>query len=724
MENGAEVESELLDKPNNQLIKGYELDNNATFTNNNATATSFHNNRMRLTRLREYNRSGKYKPYYKFEYDYNFERSKASYKAWSGTTDVLNTWAKNPGPQVFVDRTLYGDPACWISNLNTPYASYVGFFTEDEYVDSTTENYFCLTKITFPSGGSETYSYERHDYSHISGSEDEPYMNYNNTVMSLMGRRISRKTVEDDNGNSQTVDYIYGLHDSNYNFIQVGVSKKPKSSGILVNPSIHTSAMYKPMHDVNGWQSRFVAIPYTTDKPQNSLPGSPVYYTEVEEVIRSGAAGALLGRKVYYFREQISRPAMNYVYTNYNYEGGRDNWLVPIPNTLYGKQSHYTGDMSPQNDVNYTYMAYPVGEFFQSDVTKGHVLKEVTLDGQGNVARIVENRYQGVAGQTQFGLNVHRFNDTSTQNASFEAYRYMISQTFKDFSFYRLQESIVTDYLPSGTNNPSVTEQQSFSYTQDGRILSTTLSLNNNETLVTENLYPDNITFATQSNLSVHAGAIKNMIAYNMIGSPVQTVTKKENKYIGGTYTAFKQEGNDIVPDTVFVLESGLETSIIRPSVNSQGKMVRHGNFKGETALKHDGVNPIETYSRTDDRRITYKWGYNNRFIIAEIENYSSEDLSGNFGLLTQLNILDDYTVITSSNRTNFNSCNQAIRTALPDTALITTYTYNPLVGITSETDPRGVTTFYEYDSFGRLRYIKNHNFQVIREYRYNYGGN
>jgi hypothetical protein len=43
-----------------------------------------------------------------------------------------------------------------------------------------------------------------------------------------------------------------------------------------------------------------------------------------------------------------------------------------------------------------------------------------------------------------------------------------------------------------------------------------------------------------------------------------------------------------------------------------------------------------------------------------------------------------------------------------PESASINTFTYEPLVGKTSETDTRGVSTFYDYDDIGRLKYLKD----------------
>lgn len=114
--------------------------------------------------------TGNYLPGYNFEYDYHFARGKDSYKYCpiAGSNCVSASWAKCPGPLAVVDRgDNYGLPACWSVNVNTPQEQLYGFGTVDDYYDETVDDYFCLTKITFPAGNRELYTYEPHDYRYV-----------------------------------------------------------------------------------------------------------------------------------------------------------------------------------------------------------------------------------------------------------------------------------------------------------------------------------------------------------------------------------------------------------------------------------------------------------------------------------------------------------------------------------------------------------------------------
>lgn len=56
-----------------------------------------------------------------------------------------------------------------------------------------------------------------------------------------------------------------------------------------------------------------------------------------------------------------------------------------------------------------------------------------------------------------------------------------------------------------------------------------------------------------------------------------------------------------------------------------------------------------------------------------------------------------------------------------PDGAQMTTYTYDPLIGVTSQSDINNTITYYEYDGFGRLALIRDLNRNIIKKYNYTY---
>jgi len=68
-----------------------------------------------------------------------------------------------------------------------------------------------------------------------------------------------------------------------------------------------------------------------------------------------------------------------------------------------------------------------------------------------------------------------------------------------------------------------------------------------------------------------------------------------------------------------------------------------------------------------------------------------------------------------------------ALRTALNtlrsdlSNAMVTTFTYDPLIGTTSVTAPNGTAQYYEYDTYNRLQSIKDFEGNIVEEHDYNY---
>lgn len=55
---------------------------------------------------------------------------------------------------------------------------------------------------------------------------------------------------------------------------------------------------------------------------------------------------------------------------------------------------------------------------------------------------------------------------------------------------------------------------------------------------------------------------------------------------------------------------------------------------------------------------------------------------------------------------------------------MVETYRYKPLIGVTSITDANGLTIYYEYDEFNRIKNIKDYEGNILKSIEYNYREN
>lgn len=129
--------------------------------------------------------------------------------------------------------------------------------------------------------------------------------------------------------------------------------------------------------------------------------------------------------------------------------------------------------------------------------------------------------------------------------------------------------------------------------------------------------------------------------------------------------------------------------------------------------------NPV--YITKDDiTKVIYLWGYNGQYPIAKIENAVYSQITSIIAEGTLKSISEKL----EPSATDIQTINGLRSNANLSDAQVTTYTYKPLVGMLTATNPRGVTMYYDYDTFGRLKetyIIENNVKKIIQVNDYHY---
>ncbi|MDJ1466940.1 hypothetical protein [Xanthocytophaga flava] len=222
--------------------------------------------------------------------------------------------------------------------------------------------------------------------------------------------------------------------------------------------------------------------------------------------------------------------------------------------------------------------------------------------------------------------------------------------------------------------------------------------------------------YSYPSDYKVANGILKEMQDRNLIIYPVETLTKVNNKVTQGIYNEYYLHDNIISLGQVHALETNVP---IDNFVESKENNSKSDLYVPKLLSQYNKYGNLISQAKTDDIPIVYLWGYNSSNLIAEIKNATFSDVLSALKL-DQLT-LNQYASEQTPSEKYTQKVND-LRQNLP-TALITTYSYLPLVGMKTMTGPDGKTLTYEYDSLQRLHLLKDHKGNIIKQYRYHYQG-
>lgn len=166
--------------------------------------------------------------------------------------------------------------------------------------------------------------------------------------------------------------------------------------------------------------------------------------------------------------------------------------------------------------------------------------------------------------------------------------------------------------------------------------------------------------------------------------------------------------------DKIDAMEMNIPLTGFTPSSVSGGSFSKDNRYLQRLSFnRYDGYGNILEEQKTNDVKEVYLYGYNSQFPVAKVTQSDYPTVSAYINQSTLDNPPSDAALRTELDK---------IRTGLAGTkALVTTYTYSPLIGKTSETDASGHTIYYEYDGQNRLKTVKDQDGRVLKTFDYQY---
>lgn len=370
--------------------------------------------------------------------------------------------------------------------------------------------------------------------------------------------------------------------------------------------------------------------------------------------------------------ENVNHGYVTYKYKNHD-NGYADKELLGFMSSdLYDKATGSKIDVKKQVDG------------ISMELERGQLLSETVYDK--NKVRKKEIVYTYNDDPQRFDENVRYTRDVSHSLNLTKAGFYRLCWGVHYTYFPYLKEKTETLYL-----DKPITKKMSYVYDKEYRLVKEVSTINSDNVKSSQKyVYPHD---------KIREGVHAQMVKKGMVAYPIAEIREVETK----RDSLIRQYATGLSPNPNLILLNKefwrTESSPLRMQMNYS---------------RYDEVgNPLETVSLSG-LRTCYIWSYNRTLPIAKIEGISYDDVKKRLGesFLTSLGQL----------ATPSEAHLQNIRSKLSITmALVTTYTYIPVIGVTSITQPNGLKESYEYDSLGRLLLVRDHNGNIIKRHIYHY---
>jgi hypothetical protein len=417
----------------------------------------------------------------------------------------------------------------------------------------------------------------------------------------------------------------------------------------------------------------------------------------------------------------------------------RRSWSnVPLGTGAQGSHIGYTNvtELSDENGAEgkteYSFMNYPEDidpntpipdETTIVPLSNGQILTQTDYrkDDLGIFRRVrfIENAYLD---KPQIGKIVPCIKAyiTSNQGGNGLSGNYLsVAKYYPVFSEkWNLIKKTETDF-ESGNENIGIAMETEYFYDNDVHLqLTRTVETFNSRKLTTKYIYPSDIADADADPVTLQMKGTKHI--HNAL---IQKIVMQERS---GIQTILKSEINKFGDNFLIQEVAATETTV--PIANDESSFPSYKPVNGynTTLFKrlhyyshYDEKGNLLQYQLRQERPQAYIYGYHFSYPVAEVRNATYDEVIGVLGQST-LDGLNNTTYSDDQVRQILNTLRSA---PSMKKAFVSTFTYRPLVGMTSATDANNVSSYFEFDGLGRLTAIRDQNKAIVKSLRYHYKG-
>ncbi|MBB2145783.1 hypothetical protein GM921_09815 [Pedobacter sp. LMG 31464] len=231
--------------------------------------------------------------------------------------------------------------------------------------------------------------------------------------------------------------------------------------------------------------------------------------------------------------------------------------------------------------------------------------------------------------------------------------------------------------------------------------------------------------YAYANQFSYGSNVYNKMITANMVSLPIENINylKRvvgDSLITSAVISTYKEFDTLILPHRILQyhpLGFSLSENYLEATIGDANGITFDTKYEEKVKYeKYDPLGNVKSMLVFGTKTSNYLWSYKGQYPIAEIKNVPYAAVE---------NVLGTTAISTFSNRSTASHSDvetfvNPLRLGL-DTAFTTSMSYEPLVGMSSQTDPKGLTSFYEYDDQQRLLNIKNKDGNILKNYRYAY---